>query len=103
MTMPSSNPCRDSLARARGRSQAEGGEMLLAVSAAAVLRVFALMGIDRLIPNFPTLHEALAQASATRPGPPSPALTGTQPGPGPSPRLVPGVATGAALPICDSA
>ena len=77
--------------------------MVLAVSAAAVLRVFALMGIDRLIPNFPTLHEALAQASAARPAQPSPALTGTQPGSAPSPRLVPGTTTVAALPICDTA
>lgn len=59
------------LVRAHNRTQAEGGEMLLAVSAAAVLRVFALMGVDRLIPSFPTLHEALAQASATRPAQPS--------------------------------
>jgi anti-sigma B factor antagonist len=72
------------LVRAHNRSQAEGGEMLLAVSAAAVLRVFALMGIDRLIRNFPTLHEALAQASA--PGPPAqPRADGDAAGPGPVP------------------
>ena len=91
------------LVRAHNRTQAEGGEMLLAVSAAAVLRVFALMGVDRLIPSFPTLQEALAQASAARPAQPSPALTGTQPGPAPSPRLVPGTTTAPALPICDTA
>lgn len=71
------------LVRAHNRSQAEGGEMLLAVSAAAVRRVFALMGIDRLIPNFPTLHEALAQASATRPA--QPRADGDAAGPGPVP------------------
>ena len=91
------------LVRAHNRTQAEGGEMLLAVSAAAVLRVFVLMGVDRLIPSFPTLQEALAQASAARPAQPSPAPTRTQPGPAPSPRLVPGTTTGAALPICDTA
>lgn len=91
------------LVRAHNRTQAEGGEMLLAVSAAAVLRVFALMGVDRLIPSFPTLQEAIAQASVTRPAQPSPTLTVTQPGSAPSPRLVPGTTTGAALPICDTA
>jgi anti-anti-sigma factor len=91
------------LVRAHNRTQAEGGEMLLAVSAAAVLRVFALMGVDRLIPSFPTLQEALAQASAARPAQPSPAPTRTQPGPAPSPPLVPGTTTAPALPICDTA
>jgi anti-sigma B factor antagonist len=60
------------LVRAHNRSQAEGGKMLLTVSAPAVLRVFALMGVDRLIPSFPTLREALAQASADRAAQPSP-------------------------------
>ena len=46
------------------RAQAEGGELLLAFSAPAVLRVFALTGIDRIIPNFTSLDEALAQTSA---------------------------------------
>jgi anti-anti-sigma factor len=91
------------LVRAHNRSQAEGGEMFLAVSAPAVLRVFALMGVDRLIPSFPTLHEALAQASAARPARPSSALTGTRPSQAPSPRLVRGTTTGAGLPICDTA
>jgi anti-sigma B factor antagonist len=52
------------LVRAHKRSQSEGGQMLLAVSATAVLRVFAIIGVDRLIPNFSTLEEALTQASA---------------------------------------
>ncbi len=54
------------LVQARKRSQSEGGQILLVVSTAAVLRVFAIIGIDRLIPNFSTLEEALAQASAAR-------------------------------------
>lgn len=70
------------LVRAHNRS--EGGEMLLAVSAIAVLRVFAITGVDRLIPNFPTLHEALAEATAPS-ARPSPALTGLEPSPAPSP------------------
>ena len=42
---------------------AEGGELLLVICAAAVLRIFALTGIDRLIPNFPDLDQALAPTS----------------------------------------
>jgi anti-sigma B factor antagonist len=45
-------------------AQAEGGGLLLAVSATAVLRVLALTGIDRIIPNFTSLDEALAHPSA---------------------------------------
>ena len=45
------------------RAQAEGGELLLVVCGTAVLRVLALTGIDRMIPNFTTLAEALAQTS----------------------------------------
>ena len=52
------------LLAAHKRAQAEGGELRLAISAAPVLRVFALTGIDRMIPNFTTLDEALAQTSA---------------------------------------
>ena len=52
------------LLAAHKRAQAEGGELLLVISAAPVLRVFALTGIDRMIPNFTTVDEALAQTSA---------------------------------------
>ena len=52
------------LLAAHKRAQAEDGELLLAITAAPVLRVFALTGIDRMIPNFTTLDEALAQTSA---------------------------------------
>jgi len=52
------------LVRAYKQSQSEGGEMLLVVPGTAVLRVFAIIGVDRLIPNFPSLEEALAQAPA---------------------------------------
>ena len=55
------------LLAAHKRAQAEGGELLLAISAAPVLRVFALTGIDRMIPKFTTLDEALAQTSADGP------------------------------------
>ena len=54
------------LVRAHNRAVAEGGELRLVIPASAmVLRVFALTGIDRLIPNFPSLNEALEPPPAT--------------------------------------
>src|SRR5689334_21302074 len=49
---------------AHKRVQADGGELLLVIGTAAVLRIFAVTGIDHLIPNFPTLEQALAPAPA---------------------------------------
>jgi anti-sigma B factor antagonist len=58
------------LVRAHKRAQAEGGELRLVIPAsAAVLRVFALTGIDRVIPNFPSLYEAVQPAPAAAPRP----------------------------------
>jgi anti-sigma B factor antagonist len=51
------------LVAAHKRAQAEAGELRLAVSAAAVLRVFTITGLDRVIPSFPSLEQALAQRS----------------------------------------
>ena len=48
------------LAAAHRRAQADGREVLLVVPGAAVLRVLALTGVDRVIPNFTSLAEALA-------------------------------------------
>ena len=48
------------LVRAHRRAEAEGGEVLLVISAAPVLRIFAITGIDRIIPTFSTLEKALA-------------------------------------------
>jgi len=48
------------LARAHNRALAEGGELRLVMpTSASVLRVFALTGIDQVIPHFPSLCEAL--------------------------------------------
>jgi anti-anti-sigma factor len=47
------------LLAAHKRAQAEGGELLLAIAVAPVLRVLAITSIDRMIPNFTTLDEAL--------------------------------------------
>jgi anti-anti-sigma factor len=52
------------LVRAHKQARTEGGELLLVICTAAVLRVFAVTGIDHLIPNFPNLEQALAPASA---------------------------------------
>jgi anti-sigma B factor antagonist len=53
------------LVDAHKRSLAEGGALLLAVPAAAVLRVLALTGIDQVIPTFASLDEAVAHATGS--------------------------------------
>ena len=55
------------LLAAHERARAEGGELLLVASSAAVLRVLAITGIDRLIPNFTSLEDALAHTSPNGP------------------------------------
>ena len=55
------------LVAAHRRARAEGREVLLVVPAVTVLRVFAITGMDQVIPNFATLDEALAQPPG-RPG-----------------------------------
>ena len=52
------------LVRAHKRAQSTGGEMLLVISATTILRIFAVTGIGRLMPSFPSLHQALAQVPA---------------------------------------
>jgi anti-anti-sigma factor len=48
---------------AHNRARGQDGEVLLVLTHAAVLRVFAITGADRLIPSFATLDEALAHAA----------------------------------------
>ena len=58
------------LVHAHTRALAEGGELRLVIpTSALVLRVFALTGIDQVIPNFADLDEALQPAPAA-PTPP---------------------------------
>lgn len=52
------------LLAAHKRAKAYGGEMLLVIPSTAVLRVFAITAVDRMIPTFTSLAEALAQTSA---------------------------------------
>jgi anti-sigma B factor antagonist len=49
------------LLAAHKRAQAEGRQVLLVMASPPVLRVFALTGIDHMIPSFTSLPEALAQ------------------------------------------
>jgi anti-sigma B factor antagonist len=65
------------LARAHNRARANRGELrLVKPTSASVLHVLAITGIDQVIPNFPSLYEAVEPAPATAPRPP--------PGPGAS-------------------
>ena len=52
------------LLAAHKRAQGEGGELLLVCSATAVLRVFELTALDRMIPTFTSLDQALAHTPA---------------------------------------
>jgi len=56
------------LIAAHKRAQADSREVLLVIAGTAVLRVFAITGMDKVIPNFTTLDEALAAAAATAEG-----------------------------------
>jgi anti-sigma B factor antagonist len=58
------------LVRAHNWALAEGGELRLVIPASAVvLRIFAITGLDQVIPNFADLDEALAPAPAAAPRP----------------------------------
>ena len=58
------------LVRAHHRAQAEGREVRLVIRGAPVRRIFAVTGIDRLIPSFPSLEQALPQPPAAPASPP---------------------------------
>lgn len=53
------------LVGAHKRAMAGGGEIRLVISGAAVQRIFAITGLDHVIPNFTSLQEALAQTSTS--------------------------------------
>ena len=52
------------LVRAHKRATAAGGEVRLVITAPTVLRLFAIVGIDRFFPIFKSLDEAVAGPSA---------------------------------------
>jgi anti-sigma B factor antagonist len=61
------------LVRAHNRALAERGEVRLVIpTSCTVLRIFAITGIDQVIPHFPSLYEAVVPAPATAPRPPRP-------------------------------
>jgi anti-sigma B factor antagonist len=49
------------LVSAHKRVRAEGGEVLLIITGAAVQRIFAVTGLDGVFPIYATLEEALPQ------------------------------------------
>ncbi len=51
------------LVGAHKRAGAEGGEIRLIVTGAAVARIFAITGLDDVIPQFASLNAALAATS----------------------------------------
>jgi anti-sigma B factor antagonist len=55
------------LVNAYTRARVEGGQVVLAVSGTSVPRIFALTGIDQMLPCFPSLAEALASVPAAEP------------------------------------
>lgn len=70
------------LVRAHRRAVAHGGGLRLVISADdAILRVFTLIGLDRLIPRFASLEQALAQTTVTAGAPASPPLRVREHGP----------------------
>lgn len=51
------------LLSARKRASDQDGELVLVLTGIALLRLLAITGADRLIPNFATMDEALAYAA----------------------------------------
>jgi anti-sigma B factor antagonist len=51
------------LLAAHRRAEAEGRAVLLVIPSTSVLRVFAITGMDTVIPNFTSLAEALARTA----------------------------------------
>ncbi len=72
------------LVAAHKQVQARGGELLAVVHSAAVLRVFAITGVDSVIPSFASLDSALAHTSASGPSGCRPAPAEQLSGPAPS-------------------
>jgi anti-sigma B factor antagonist len=54
------------LVGAHKRARADGGQVLLVISGGAVARILSITGLDRVIPHFSSLEQALAQTPAAR-------------------------------------
>ena len=59
------------LVRAHQRAEARGGQVRLVISMTHVRRIVTVTGIDRVIPSFPSLEQALAPATAPAIHPPA--------------------------------
>jgi anti-sigma B factor antagonist len=57
------------LVAAHKRARTEGGQVLLVIGGATVMRILSITGLDRVIPHFPSLDQALARLPAARPDP----------------------------------
>jgi anti-sigma B factor antagonist len=51
------------LVRAHQRAETTGGQVRLVISTTDVRRIFTVTGIDRVIPSFPSLQQALAPST----------------------------------------
>jgi anti-sigma B factor antagonist len=56
------------LVAAHKRARAGGGQVLLVIGGAAVLRVFSITGLDRVIPHVTSLEEALSRIGVAEGG-----------------------------------
>jgi anti-sigma B factor antagonist len=54
------------LVAAHKRAMAEGGQVVVVLVVPAVVRIFAITGLDRLIPQFTSLQEALEHTPGGR-------------------------------------
>jgi anti-sigma B factor antagonist len=70
------------LVSAHKRARAEGGQVRLVIGGAAVMRILTITGLDKVIPHFTSLEEALGAPPAATTQPPGPS-PGTPAGPPP--------------------
>lgn len=56
------------LVAAHKRARAGGGQVLLVIGGAAVLRIFSITGLDRVIPHVTSLEQALARIAVAEGG-----------------------------------
>jgi anti-sigma B factor antagonist len=54
----------DQLVQANRQAVAAGGEVRLVIGAASVMRLLAIVGVDRVVPIFTNLDEAVTEMSA---------------------------------------
>jgi anti-sigma B factor antagonist len=63
----------EQLVRASRQAVAAGGEVRLAVGAVSVMRLLAIVGVDRMLPIFTSLDEAVTETSTETSAPSRPA------------------------------